>query len=209
LLSNQDVRGMAQNPEILPFFPLSVFLLPGEDIPLRIFEPRYRQLIEDTRSKGITFTIPFLIDQEIQKFGSEVKLQHVIAENPGGRMVIMVQSVAVVQILSFNRLLKDKLYAGGLVSRLPCSDPVESKELKNLIQNYTDHFDKDFLSFCDDNHYTRQDVMKALNLSSDDKYRFVCMSDGQQKDGYLARQLRYLERIRTQEDQLGNDFGLN
>ena len=200
---------MDQNPEILPFFPLSVFLFPGEDIPLRIFEPRYRQLIEEARSRGITFAIPFVIDQEIQEFGSEVKLQRVVAENPEGRMVITVQSVALVQVLSFSRQMEGKLYAGGLVRRLPCSDPVESKELKNLIRNYTDRFDKDFLSCCHRTNYTRQDVMKALNLPSNDKYRFICMPDGQHKDGYLARQLRYLEMIRTQESQLGDDFGLN
>ncbi len=72
-------------------------------MPLRIFEPRYKQLIEDARSSGITFAIPFVIEQEIQEFGCEVRLKEVVAENPGGRMVITVESVAVVQILSFNK----------------------------------------------------------------------------------------------------------
>ena len=200
---------MEQKPEILPYFPLSVFLLPGEDIPLRIFEPRYKQLIEDARTNGITFAIPFVIDQEVQEFGCEVGLKNVVAENPGGRMVITVESIAVVQIISFSKQLEGKLYAGGAIRRLPSSDPVENEELMSLIENYSDQFDKDFLNCCDRSIITLQDVMKALNLASDDKYKFICMHDAEQKEGYLAGQLRYLKMIRNQETQLGNDFGLN
>ncbi|MEN8226821.1 MAG: LON peptidase substrate-binding domain-containing protein [Bacteroidota bacterium] len=200
---------MEPKSETLPYFPLSVFLFPGEDIPLRIFEPRYKQLIEDARTTGITFAIPFVIEQEVQEFGCEVRLKDVIAENPGGRMVITVESLAIVQIVNFSKQLEGKLYAGGAIRRMPCSDPVESKELKELIANYADHFDKEFLSSFDRSDITRQDVMKALNLSSNDKYMFVCMPDAEHKEGYLAGQLRYLKMIRKQETQLGNDFGLN
>jgi Lon protease-like protein len=200
---------MEQKLDILPFFPLSVFLFPGEDIPLRIFEPRYKQLIEDARTSGITFAIPYVIGQDIQEFGCEVSLKDVVAENPGGRMVITVQALAVVQIISFSKQLEGKLYAGGAIRRLPCSDPVESQELKGQIANYAKDFDKDFLSCCDEDEFTLQDVMKSLNLPSDDKYRFICMKDGKQKEEYLAGQLRYLKMIRAQETLLDNDFGLN
>ena len=200
---------MEQKPVILPYFPLGVFLFPGEDIPLRIFEPRYKQLIEDVRNTGNTFVIPYIIDQELQEFGCEVSLVEIVAENPGGRMVITVKSEAVVQIISFNKQLEGKLYAGGGIRRLPCSEPVESQELKELITSYTELFDKDFLNCCIDTEFTRQDVMKALNLPSDDKYRYICMPDWKQKEGYLAGQLRYLKMIRKQETLLGNDFGLN
>jgi len=200
---------MIQKTEILPFFPLSVFLFPGEDIPLRIFEPRYKQLIEDIRDSGITFVIPYVIEQDIQEFGCEVSLSKVVAENPGGRMVVTVLAVAMVQILSFSKKLEGKLYSGGAITRLPCSEPVKSPELKKLIQSYADDYDKEFLQYCDKSEMTHQDIMKALNLSSDDKYRFACMTDGRIREGYLADQLRYLKMIRTQETLLGNDFGLN
>jgi Lon protease-like protein len=198
-----------QKTEILPYFPLSIFLFPGEDIPLRIFEPRYKQLIEDVRTTGITFGIPYVLGREIKEFGCEVRLKEVVAENPGGRMVIIVESVALIQILEFSRQLEGKLYAGGAVRRLPGSEPVKSQALMKLIESYRDTFDKDFLSCCSANKITRQDVMKALNLSSDEKYRFTCMSDEVQKEDYLAGQLRYLKLIRKQETELGSDFGLN
>jgi Lon protease-like protein len=36
--------------DVLPLFPLSHVLLPGMPLPLHIFEPRYRRLLEDVRS---------------------------------------------------------------------------------------------------------------------------------------------------------------
>lgn len=194
---------------IRPFFPLSVFLFPGEDIPLRIFEPRYRQLIEEVRESGGTFVIPFVIGQEIQEFGCEVKLKEVVGENPGGKMVITVESEALVQIMSYEKQLEGKLFAGGAIMRLPCSDPVESDGLKELMKNYIDQFDENFLDCCNLSTITRQDVMKALNLSSEEKFNFICMPDGNLKENYLAGQIQYLSLIRKQEILLGNDFGLN
>ena len=200
---------MDKKPEILPYFPLSIFLFPGEDMPLRIFEPRYMQLIEETRTSGDSFAIPYVIGEEIQEYGCEVRLKEVIGENSGGRMVITVEAISVVQIISFNKQLDGKLYAGGTVKRLPCSDPIESRDLFEIIKSYIDQYDDSFLSCCRLSTITRQDVMKALNLSSEDKYKFACMPDGNLKEGYLAGQINYLKMIRKQETQLGNDFGLN
>ena len=200
---------MDNKSEILPYFPLSIFLFPGEDIPLRIFEPRYMQLIEETRNSGNSFAIPYVIGEEMQEFGCEVRLKEVVGENSGGRMVITVEAISVVQIISFNEQLDGKLYAGGTVKRLPCSDLIESNELFEIIRSYIDQYDDGFLSCCKLSSITRQDVMKALNLSSEDKYKFACMPNGSQKEGYLVGQIKYLKMIREQETQLGNDFGLN
>lgn len=199
---------MEQQTEILPFFPLSIFLFPGEDMPLRIFEPRYRQLIYEARTQGITFAIPFVIEQQIQEFGCEVRLKDVVAEKAGGNMVIVVESVAIVEISSYSKQLEGKLYAGGSIRRIPCDDPVVGNELLELITDYRNQYDKEFLSGCGDT-ISRKDLIIALNLSSEEKYKFVCMSGAEQREGFLAGQLRYLRMIRSQEALLGDDFGLN
>jgi len=200
---------MDQRTAILPYFPLSVFLFPGEDIPLRIFEPRYKQLIDEARNLGITFAIPFVIEQEVQEFGCEVRLKDVVAEKEEGHMVIVVESVAIVEIISYNKQLEGKLYAGGNIRRIPCDDPVISTELMELITSYRDEFDKEFLSASSSTPVSRKDLIVALNLSSDEKFKFICMPDAEQREGFLAGQLRYLSMIRKQEALLGDDFGLN
>ena len=193
----------------LPFFPLSVFLFPGEDIPLHIFEPRYKQLIGEARSQGITFAIPFVIQQDIQGFGCEVRLKEVVAEKEGGNMVIVVESLSLVEIVTYDKQMEGKLYPGGYISRIPCEDPVLSSEVKHLISNYRKQFDQDFLSAFKNTPISRKDLIIALNLSSDEKYRFICMPGDEQKENFLAGQLRYLSMIRSQEALLGDDFGLN
>jgi Lon protease-like protein len=200
---------MDQTNVTLPFFPLSVFLLPGEDIPLHIFEPRYKQLIGEARTQDITFVIPFVIQRDIQNFGCEVMLKDVVAEKEGGNMVIVVESLSVVEIITYNKQLDGKLYPGGEVLRIPCDDPVVSTDLMDLITSFREQFDQDFLSSFTNRQISRKDLMVALNLSSDEKYRFICMSDGRQKETFLEGQLRYLSMIRRQEALLGDDFGLN
>jgi len=200
---------MNQQTEILPFFPLSVFLFPGEDMPLHIFEPRYTQLIDETRTLGTTFAIPFVIDREIQEFGCEVRLKNMVAEKEDGDMVIVVESIAIIEISSYDKQLEGKLYAGGTIRRLPCDDPVVSKELIDLIVSYRMQFDREFLDTSDPAKISRKDVIIALNLSSDEKFKFICMPDAEQREGFLAGQLRYLSMIRKQESLLGDDFGLN
>jgi len=200
---------MDQRTAILPYFPLSVFLFPGEDMPLRIFEPRYKQLIDEARALGTTFAIPFVIDQEVQEFGCEVRLKNVVAEKEGGQMVIVVESVAIVEITSYNKQLEGKPYAGGKIRRIPCDDPVISTELMELITSYKDEFDQEFLLTSSSTPVSRKDLIIALNLSSDEKFKFICMPDAEQREGFLAGQLRYLSMIRKQEALLGDDFGLN
>lgn len=176
---------------------------------MRIFEPRYRQLINEARTLGITFAIPFVVEQEIQEFGCEVKLKDVVAEKEDGHMVIVVEAVAIVEITSYNKRLEGKLYAGGSIRRIPCDDPVVSRELLDLIKGYRETYDENFLSDSDPDHVTRKDLIVALNLPSDEKYKFICLSDAEQREGFLAGQLRYLSMIRKQETLLGDDFGLN
>lgn len=195
--------------KILPFFPLGVFLFPGEDLPLRIFEPRYLQLIDEARQDGFTFAIPFYKDDEIMEYGCEVKLQQVVAESEQGRKVITVESVALLRIQNYTSQMAGKLYAGGNVEVLPPSPPIRSSELMNLVVNYTEHFDKNFLEPFNSDELRYYDVVRSLNLSSEDKYRFVKLSGDKSRENFLIRQLQYLMLIRKQEKMLDDDFRLN
>ena len=43
----------------LPLFPLSVVLFPGVPLPLHIFEPRYRQMLDDVRAGNSLFGVSY------------------------------------------------------------------------------------------------------------------------------------------------------
>lgn len=143
------------------------------------------------------------------EYGCEVKLQQVVAESEQGRKVITVESVALLRIHSYTSQMAGKLYAGGNVEVLPPSPPIKSSALMNMVINYTEHFDKDFLESFNSNELRYYDIIKSLNLSSEDKYRFVMLSCDESRERFLVRQIQYLTLIRKQEKMLDDDFRLN
>lgn len=195
--------------KILPFFPLGVFLLPGEDLPLRIFEPRYLQLIEDAAQDGFTFAIPFSKNDEVMEYGCEVKLQQVVAESKQGQKVITVESVSILHINNYTSTMAGKLYPGGNVESLPPAPSVKSRQLVDKVMKYMKDFDKDFLKVTEGEALCYYDVLRSLNLSSEDKYKFVMQHGDECREKYLIKHIEYLMMIRKQEKKLNNDFHLN
>ena len=68
--ATDKVRGLSD----LPLFPLPVVLFPGVPLPLHIFEPRYRQMLEDIRLTknlfGLAYFDPTLSGNDIPPAGS-------------------------------------------------------------------------------------------------------------------------------------------
>lgn len=53
---------------VLPIFPLPLVLFPGVPLPLHIFEPRYRQMIEDIKVTNNFFGVSYLEDASEAEF---------------------------------------------------------------------------------------------------------------------------------------------
>lgn len=53
--ASDKVRGVVE----LPIFPLSIILFPGVPLPLHIFEPRYRQMLNDVRAGDNLFGVSY------------------------------------------------------------------------------------------------------------------------------------------------------
>src|SRR4051794_38066787 len=99
----------------IPMFPLTIFPLPGEMVPLHIFEPRYRQLLIDAEERDIPFGIYFNHTINTEKLGSLVKLESVIKRHEGGESDIIVKCQDLFHMGTLFRTFKDKLYPGGEV----------------------------------------------------------------------------------------------
>ena len=124
----------------LPLFPLQSIFFPGETVPLHIFEPRYQQLIHDCKNEAATFGIPVYINNGMQ-YGVEVQLVEVVTNYDGGEMDVVCVARQVFKLLSFEKQLKDKLYAGGDVELLAydyeADDAFKEKVLHKLRSLYT------------------------------------------------------------------------
>lgn len=97
----------------LPLFPLELVVFPGEQVPLHIFEPRYRQLVGECREEGITFGIPPVIEGSPARYGTEIALTKVLRTYDSGELDILTQGLQVFRLVHFHQDVPEKLYSGG------------------------------------------------------------------------------------------------
>ena len=97
----------------LPLFPLNLVAYPGEKLNLHIFEPRYRQLIDECIEQQTTFGIPAYVNNTLPGYGTEMEVMELVTRYDDGRMDIRTQGQRVFSLLEFENPAPGKLYAGG------------------------------------------------------------------------------------------------
>ena len=78
-------------PLTLALFPLPIVDVPGEIVPLHIFEPRYRQLVADRTDDSQSFGMTNGTDDDHESVGCAVHIQNVVHQFPDGRLNIIVR----------------------------------------------------------------------------------------------------------------------
>jgi Lon protease-like protein len=74
-----------------PLFPLPLVALPGEYVPLHIFEARYRTMIAECLEHGRELGIIWLADRELKPIGCAVAIDRVLERMEDGRLNILVR----------------------------------------------------------------------------------------------------------------------
>ena len=193
----------------MAMFPLGVFLLPGEEIPLRIFEPRYKQLINECEENGNTFGIPYIIGDEIKTYGSEVELLNVVAKNNKGEMVILIKGVKNFHLLDFTESLPGKLYGGGIIEYVDDTYTTTNPELTVLVKKLKLNIDQILGSLITNDTINLFSIAKSIMLNSNEKFSFYSLRDNYKMEKYLIKRLRFIEQMQVQEKLLENNFSLN
>ena len=73
----------------LPLFPLNVVLLPGADMPLHIFEPRYRQMVRDCLEAKSPFGMLLALPNGMAGTGCTAEILEVTSRYDDGRCDIL------------------------------------------------------------------------------------------------------------------------
>lgn len=115
----------------IPLFPLNLVAFPGEQLNLHIFEPRYKQLLNDCLERQSNFGIPSYVLNKID-YGTEVEILEVVKMYEDGRADISVQATQVFRVQEFLNPWKDREYAGGTVKYVEM-DFREDMELKSRM----------------------------------------------------------------------------
>src|SRR5947209_5343882 len=82
-----------------PLFPLQIVALPGELIPLHIFEERYKTMINDVLESDGEFGIVWLSDDGLRHVGCAARIEQVLERMDDGRMNILVRGTRPFRVL--------------------------------------------------------------------------------------------------------------
>jgi Lon protease-like protein len=125
-----------------PLFPLGLVLLPGEVVPLHIFEDRYKLMIGECIEAGTEFGIVWLSDDGLKEVGCTARITQLLERMEDGRMNILVQGDAPFRLL---RRIEDMPYPAGDVELLPEDEeaaPVPDNDAReryaDLVERVTD-----------------------------------------------------------------------
>lgn len=73
----------------LPLFPLGIVLLPGEPVPLHIFEPRYKEMVRVCIDDDRPFGIVYASEKTLAEVGCTARIERVAARYDDGRLDIV------------------------------------------------------------------------------------------------------------------------
>jgi len=99
----------------IPLFPLSVVLYPGATLPLHIFEPRYRLMINHCIAHNREFGVILAGDKGVATIGCTAAITQKLKDYDDGRMDILAQGRTVFRALN---LLHEKDYHEAMVEFL-------------------------------------------------------------------------------------------
>ena len=196
----------------IPIFPLNIVIYPGESLNLHIFEPRYKQLINECVATQKLFGIPAVIDNKMQDYGTLIRVDEVTTLHENGEMDIRTKGEKIFRVLEVIKEVPEKLYSGAIVTypeNLEQGNPDLMRRLINSIRELHRllNVQKDFKK--QDEHLTAYDVAHHIGLSIQEEYEMLNLFDERQRQEYLKRHLAKVLPMVAQLEQLKEKVKLN
>lgn len=195
--------------DYLPLFPLKLVPFPGEQLNLHIFEPRYRQLIQDIKEGDGLMGIAVFLDQ-LKPLGTEVKLQEITKVYEDGRMDIKTIGTRIFEITTFDNPKKGKLYAGGMVV-------YKSNILKVNKAHYDEFvfFLKEFFRLIGHEVDLTSSLVNSFTLAHkiglkiEEEYELIQMEAESDRISYLIRHLRRIIPVMRELELVKSKIKMN
>ncbi|MBK9107812.1 MAG: LON peptidase substrate-binding domain-containing protein [Saprospiraceae bacterium] len=179
----------------IPVFPLPIVVFPNEELRLHIFEPRYKQLIQDCKETGIIFGILTIYDNRLMEDGCLVKLIEISKLYEDGRMDVRLQSLEKFRKIHFIDHYNNKLYSGAEITTFDESEKgTEELYLKtkilfdelcsiNKVQPYRSVKWLDYKSY---------DIGHFVGFNIHQEYSFFALATEDERLEYLIIQLEFM-----------------
>lgn len=119
----------------LGLFPLNLVLFPEVRLPLHIFEPRYRALINECLERGSEFGINLIEEGRLHPVGCSAIVVDVTEKHPDGRMDIVVEGLRRYRLLEI--VSSDAPYTVGTVEEyLDTTEEYDQALLEEVLSRY-------------------------------------------------------------------------
>lgn len=172
--------------EKIPLFPLKMVPFPGENINLHIFEPRYKDLINDIMKIEKRFGIPPFIHKKID-FGTLMEITDVVKVYDDGRLDIVSNGIKVFKILDYKNPSDGKKYAEGFVEYLE-NDPTEDPLMKSIFIEKIEEFFaliNELGKIQIEDEVQSYDVIHKLGLTLEMEYEILKMEREVERQEYI------------------------
>ncbi len=197
----------------IPIFPLSIVVYPGENLNLHIFEPRYRQLIQECVQQNKPFGVPVVINNKLREWGTLVEVQDVSKTYENGEMDIKTIGLGVFRVLEIINTIPDKLYSGAIVSYHKSEKDNGNRELMQKVVEAVKKLHellkikKEFNK--PEDALISYDVAHHAGLSQEEEYEILGLKDEVQRQEYLKRHLNKVLPIIAEMEHLKERIKLN
>ncbi len=175
--------------------------MPGEKLPLHIFEPRYKKLIEDCKEKGEIFGICLSYGARVSRYGTEVTLDKVTQTFFDGSSDVVVRGIRSFVIKDYkadpNKIDCDEA-STQLIDLFKLDKP--SSKLLELYENFIAEFDRKSFRTSRLMHANLLQIAREIGLGFKQKDQFIREPDQFKKEELLIRHIRYLLFIKAQEE---------
>lgn len=196
----------------IPIFPLGIVVYPGEDLNLHIFEPQYKELIQECSKNGKQFGIPTVINNKVNEMGTLMQLTEITKLYDNGEMDIKTKGIKVFRILEVVKEIPDKLYSGAIVNYPDNQEQGNRTLMMNVIKGIRElhnllKVSKDFKK--PDEELWSYDVAHHAGLSLEEEYELLQLLHELQRQEYLKRHIIKVIPLLSEMETLKERVKLN
>lgn len=196
----------------VPIFPLGIVVYPGEDLNLHIFEPRYKQLIQECQAAKKPFGIPVAINDKMKDHGTLVEITELSEVHDNGEMDIKTKGIKIFRILEVIKDVPDKLYSGAIVTYPHNYEQGSQDIMRSILKGIGElhqllKVSKDFKKA--DEVINSYDVAHHIGLSLEQEYELLALFHERQRQEYLRLHLATVIPMLAGMEQLKEKIKLN
>ena len=115
----------------IPLFPLNIVVLPFEEVPLHIFEPRYKKMIKESVENDTPVGIVLNNNGSIDNIGCSLNVTKIIKHYKTGEYDLIATGNKCFQVL--DKVKKDDLWIGDI--EYMDAPIIENDKILKLVQN--------------------------------------------------------------------------